>query len=273
MSAPLALTGWLLAVGGFLAAALVARRLAERMDAVAKACHELRGPLTVARLGLEIGLRDLPDPQRHAVELELGQATLALDDLLRAGRDGRRGRGGPAGPRVGDELVGLADLLTDCVEAWQAAACPGQLELRLSVRPERALVRGERLRLAQATGNLIGNALEHGAGTVEVSLRRAGEQLRIEIADQGPGLPAPVDALVRRDQSGRGRQRIVPREHGHGLAIAAVVAAAHRGRLRTAPTQRGARMVLELPAADEPDAGRAGRAGAPPGRTVGNDPR
>jgi hypothetical protein len=51
-----------------------------------------------------------------------------------------------------------------------------------------------------------------------------------------------VPELTRRARAGRG-----PR--GRGLAIAVAIAADHGGRLRSAPSLRGARLVLELPAA------------------------
>ncbi len=64
--------------------------------------------------------------------------------------------------------------------------------------------------------------------------------VRVEFSDDGPGLPAPIVELVR-----RGRRRCGA--HGHGLAIASEVVAGHGGRLAAAPSNRGARIVLELP--------------------------
>jgi signal transduction histidine kinase len=64
----------------------------------------------------------------------------------------------------------------------------------------------------------------------------------VEVRDHGPGLQAPVAELIA---AARGRRS--PR--GHGLAIAAAVAEHHRGRLSSAPAERGAHLVLELPAA------------------------
>jgi signal transduction histidine kinase len=62
------------------------------------------------------------------------------------------------------------------------------------------------------------------------------------VCDQGAGLPASISELRGRPRRGRGT-------HGRGLAITADIAEAHGGALVSAPTGRGARLVLELPAA------------------------
>jgi signal transduction histidine kinase len=215
---------------------LVVRRSSEmRMEAVARACHELRGPLAAARLGLELGVRlgELSPAQLRALDLELGRASLALDDLAAVGLRAR-------GRHVVDE-VDVAALLADSVEAWRAAAAAHGAALALEWSGAAARVRGERLRLAQATGNLIANAIEHGGGEIRVRGSVAADHVRIEVVDAGPGLPAPVAKLARRPRGGRG-------EHGRGLAIAATIASDHGGRLAAVPAERGARLVLELPA-------------------------
>ncbi|MGZ4287975.1 MAG: sensor histidine kinase [Solirubrobacteraceae bacterium] len=232
-------------VGGWLVASvavcsgLVVRRSSElRMEAVARACHELRGPLAAARLGLELGVRvgELSPAQLRALDLELGRASLALDDLAAVGLRARDGR-------VRGE-VDIADLLADSVEAWRAPAAARGMALALEWSGAPARVWGERLRLAQATGNLIANAIEHGGGEISVRGSLASAErpwVRIEIVDAGPGLPAPVADLARRPRGGRGTR-------GRGLAIAVTIARDHGGRLTAAPSQRGARLVLELPA-------------------------
>jgi signal transduction histidine kinase len=244
-------TARLLALGGWIAAsfaaaiALLARHaLAERMETVARACHELRGPITAARLGLQLGSRtgELSAARLRAVDLELGRASLALEDLARA-----RTRG-PSVRSVED--VDVAELLADSVEAWRASAADRGVELVLRWSGTRAQVIGDRLRLAQATGNLIANAIEHGQGAVEVRGRADSAGTRIEVSDHGPGLPAPVAELARRAHRGQGAR-------GRGLAIAAAIAADHGGRLAAAPSERGAKLVLELPAAMPPAPVRA----------------
>ena len=79
----LELGGWLAASAGVVAAAVARRALAGRMETIARACHELRGPLTAVRLGLEGGAGNgmLTSDRLRAIDLELGRAALVLDDL------------------------------------------------------------------------------------------------------------------------------------------------------------------------------------------------
>lgn len=228
---------WLVASMAVCSGVVVRRSSEMRMEAVARACHELRGPLAAARLGLELGVRlgELTPAQLRALDLELGRASLALDDLAAVGVRAR-------GELVRDE-VDVAALLADSVEAWRAPAAARGAALALEWSGAAACVRGERLRLAQATGNLIANAIEHGGGEISVrgSLAPEHRHVRIEVVDAGPGLPAPVAELARRPRGGRGAR-------GRGLAIVATIARDHGGHLAAAPSERGARLVLELPA-------------------------
>jgi signal transduction histidine kinase len=229
------IVGWVLAVVGFALAASYRWELRRRRELVARACHELRGPLTAAHLALHASARHgaaLP-ARLAAIDLELKRAGVALDDLA-AARHGRR-----APDR--DEPVDVGDLLVYQAATWRLVADAFGCRLELVEAGEGAMVRGDRLRLAQAVGNLVANALEHGTGRVELLARSTGDRVRIEVADEGPGLPAPVADLTRRPRAGHGRR-------GRGLAIAADIADRHGGRLVAAPSARGARVALELPA-------------------------
>ena len=70
----LMVAGWFVAVGAMAALVLARRALGARCEAVARACHELRGPLTAVLLGLEPADRQggLPPARIRAIELELG---------------------------------------------------------------------------------------------------------------------------------------------------------------------------------------------------------
>jgi signal transduction histidine kinase len=241
----LTLSGWVLATAGLITLTSARRSLVARRRSVAQACHELRGPLSAATLGVELAARqgNLDAARLRAIELELRRAALAVEELELGAHwpvgAGRVGFGRPGHERGGMFAVG--ELVAESVEAWRPAAAERGVELRLRWSGPDALIAGDRVRLAQATGNLIANAIEHGGGEVEISGRAGAGGVRIEIVDGGAGLAAPVAELIRR----------APRDgrHGHGLRIARAVAAACGGRLAAAPSDRGARLVLELPAA------------------------
>jgi len=247
---------FLLVFGGWAAASVAVgavlgmwRTRLARLEAIARACHELRGSLTAARLGLELGRGrgELTAARLRAVDLELARASLALDDLestrVSMALDDLDGGDAPRCQAVGvAEYVDMSELVADSVEAWRAAGARAAVQLVARWCGPPARVAGDRIRLAQATDNLIANAIEHGGGVVEVRGRMDDGVVRIEVRDTGPGLPAPVATLTRHANRNRGRR-------GHGLAIAAGIAAGHGGRLGAAPSECGATLVLELPLA------------------------
>jgi signal transduction histidine kinase len=135
--------------------------LQRRLLLVARAEHELRGPLTTLLMAAERGA----PPGADLARVQLGLADLA------AARSGRR-----TAPRL--EPVPAARL------AQQAAA--GRATVDWSAGP--AVVRADPRRLSQALGNLVANAAQHGRGPIVIRGRRAGARLRIEVADAGPGI-------------------------------------------------------------------------------------
>ena len=226
---------WAIAAASSALAGLGALELRRRRELVARACHELRGPLTAVRLGLATmeRRREAPPERLATLERELRRAGLALDDFA-AARSGRR---------IVDreEPVELAELLEEQYHSWAAVAEAFDSVVRLGERLPGALVVADRLRLAQAISNLIANALEHAPGRIELHARIVDRQrVRIEVVDEGGGLPAGLHELTRRARGGRGRR-------GRGLAIAAQIAERHRGRLVATPAARGSRIAIELP--------------------------
>jgi signal transduction histidine kinase len=235
VTALVAALGWTAALCALATAACLRVSADRRMALVAEAAHELRAPLSAALMGLHGVVADAPGARRvAAVELELRRAGLALADLDAA----------PSGRRAPElaEPLDVCELLAEAVEGWRPLAAGLGGELLFDPSGARLLVHADRLRLTQAVGNLVLNALEHGAGPVRVRGHATRTHVRIEVRDQGPGLPAPVAALAA-DRVHAGRR-------GHGLAIAARVVRRHGGRLLTAPVSSGACVVLEFPRAD-----------------------
>ena len=153
-------------------------------------------------------------------------------------------------------LVDVGALLDDAAEAWRPLARAFGAELAVEPLRGRALVRADPVRLTQACGNLVANAVEHGASPVHVRGRVLAGHVRVEVHDAGPGLPGPVRELVDALRSGRRawrrcrKPRASAAPRGRGLAIAARIAERHGGRLAAGPSAAGACLVLELPCAD-----------------------
>ena len=158
-------TGWLALL---VAASVVHARERRRLVRVARARHEISGPLCTAQVALE-GLE--PSARVEAIGLELRRAALALDDLATTRR--RRGPlrrlvaprpSRPAADPRSDSRVDVARLLSDAAPVWRSVADARGVEL--AVEPAPAAVAGGGLRLAQACANLVTNAVEPGGGAV-----------------------------------------------------------------------------------------------------------
>jgi signal transduction histidine kinase len=226
-----------LTVSGWVWAAWLRAELLRRRAVVARACHEVRGPLTAAGLALHsAGRPGAATSVLAAVEVELRRAAVAVEDLV----EGLARRAVPAHP----EPIDLADLVRSQLPVWQAVGAAHRTEVRVRDGLGALPATGDRIRLAQALGNIVANAVEHGGASVELRTRATPDAVVVEVCDDGPGLPAPVAALAGRQAGAR----------GHGLQVACGVAEAHGGRVFAAPSPRGARVVLELPRAGSPAA-------------------
>jgi len=223
-----------------------------RSERVARACHEIRGPLTAAGLAAQAAARRGAVLPPAVLEHELWRAARAVEDLGAAGS--RSGAGAAAHDRV--ERVDAGALLERQTAVWtRVAEARGRRVHPPSLIQEcgggaTAIVAGDPVRMAQATANLIANALDHGAGDVHLVLRTSPGRVRIEVSDCGPGLPASLAALIARPRAGLGRR-------GRGLAIAAEIAGRMGGELVAAPSARGARLALDLPVLTAPAAATA----------------
>jgi two-component system sensor histidine kinase QseC len=207
-------------------------RARARLERVARAVHELRSPLCAARLAVHAAARDHGWPALAPIDRELGRAAAALDDL-----DAARS-GAARAERLED--VDAGDLLDEVCRAWAPLAWPVQRLVRVEPSLAPPVIRADRQRLIQALGNLVANALEHGAGTVVLRAEVDRGRVRLTVEDGGGGLPVGVAALIRRPRGGRGSR-------GRGLAIVDEIARRHGGRLHEERTTSRCRMVLELP--------------------------
>jgi len=209
-------------------------RLCHRLALVAKAQHELRGPATAIGLAAA-ALRREPGGLRRAlvVESQLERMRVGLADLEAA----RRGVRAQANPRT----VDLDRVLRGAAAGWRPAAHSQGRRLRMRWEGEPAAVRADPGRLAQAFGNLLANAMEHGSGPVELRGRMVEGRARVEVRDAGPAQSRNGGA----HRHGRSGSRIPGR--GYGLVIATRAAEEAGGRLALEHGEHGTVAVVELP--------------------------
>jgi signal transduction histidine kinase len=191
------------------------------------AAHELRTPVAAALAQVEAAeMGYLPKEEAlEGVKEELLRMKRLVEALLLLAREGR----------VAQVPMDLAALAKEEAEA-----------LGVPYRgPEALPYQGDPLLLAQALRNLLANALLHGEGRgVEVVLE-VGEEVFLEVRDQGPGMPEAARKEAARPFF---RASEKPGE-GLGLSVAAKVAEAHGGRLElldNAPRGLVARIRLPL---------------------------
>jgi signal transduction histidine kinase len=214
---------------------------------VADASHELRTPVAVIKAELEGTLRAVHDPQvREALLAALEEcdhlAQLA-EDLLLVSRTG----GGELPVRP--ERLELHELL-DRVAARFADRARARGRTISVDADDRQCLYADELRLRQALGNVVDNALRHGEGEIMLRSRRAGSGLELEVSDQGRGF-APEFAERAFERFARGDLARTRDGTGLGLSIVRVIAEAHGGRAELVPGA-GATVRLWLP--DRPGA-------------------
>ena len=148
--------------------------------------------------------------------------------------------------------VDLGDVLHDVGEDAAQRARQAGVALRLPGDAGLPGVRGDAFLLRQAIDNLVENAIDFAPAdsTVEVSVRQAGGEMVLEIADRGPGVPDYAVGRVFERFYSLPRPRGGSRSSGLGLCFVAEVAALHGGHARLDPREGGGTIArLVLPAA------------------------
>jgi two-component system, OmpR family, sensor kinase len=222
----------------------------ERLDAglarerrfVADASHELRTPLATLRTELELAIRrprsagQLEDALRSAGE-EVERLVQLAEGLLVLARSDE------SSLPLRVERHAVRDLLEDVAGRNEARAGEDGRMLGVSV-PGGLELTGDRLRLEQALGSMVDNALRYGQGTVRLEARAEDGWLALSVSDDGAGFPPDFlanafDRFTRADaaRSGGGA--------GLGLAIVDAIARAHGGRT-TAANRDGAGAVVTM---------------------------
>ena len=229
------------------------RALEMRDQFMSMVAHELRTPLNtlyleaqMRKLQLERGNMDhfAPAQLERMVARDMRQIhamVRLIDDML----DVSRIRAGKLSIRPA--AVDLEALLQRIVGDLSHQAADMQSELRLTIVQPVAGCWDE-FRVEQVVVNLITNALRYGGGKpVDVRLHADSQTARIEVIDQGPGIPQEVLPKIF-EPFERGKMDTVPAGLGLGLFISRQLAEAHGGALtaRSKPGE-GSTFIFTLP--------------------------
>jgi signal transduction histidine kinase len=202
----------------------------QRRELIANVSHELRTPIAALQAVLENLVDGVSAPDPATLSTALSQ-TQRLGSLVSELLDLSRLDAGVVALELED--VSVAELVAETVAEAEVSARVGGREVRfvVDVRPPGATVRADRARLHQVLANLLDNAVRHGppGGTVSVLARRVGEQMEIDVRDEGPGIAAADRERVF-DRFTRG-ERAVGGGTGLGLAIARWAVDLHGGRI------------------------------------------
>jgi two-component system, OmpR family, sensor histidine kinase ChvG len=246
---------------GLLARAVsdMSQSLRHRIDNIeafaADVTHELKNPLASLRSAID-GLDRVEDPQlREKLKAIVREDVVRLDRLISDISEAARTDAELS--RATFERVDLGAMVSQLAQSWESRREKGSARIAFA-RPRKgtAVVMGKPDRLARAISAIIDNAVSFSppGGLVEIAVARVGDEVRVRIDDEGPGVPRDArEAIFNRFHSVRPEGEQFGRHSGLGLAIAQAIVNGHDGEIDVqdrddAPS--GARFTIRLPAAD-----------------------
>lgn len=242
----------------------------QQIEFVAGVTHELRTPLAALRSAGE-NLADgvVRDPSQVVrygalIEREGRRLSDMVEQVLEyAGiQSGRRA--------YAREPTSVAELVASAL-AESRPLVDGKLEVVTEVSEELPAVMADAPALRRALGNLIGNAAKYGGGWTAIRAAKVGKEVRISVADRGPGIPQE-DLPHIFEPFYRGRRLAAGRVPGSGLGLSLVrhICEAHGGRVTVSSREgKGSTFTLHLPVA--PESGRESLSHSPPHSPRGDE--
>jgi len=203
-------------------------------DFMSSVTHELRTPLTSIRAFAEL-MRDDPqmDPaqRQHFVDLIVAESE-RLSRLVNQVLDMAKIESGHAEWR--NETIDLAALVAHAVETTAAGFQARGITVTVEAPAQVPALHADRDRILQVLLNLLSNAAKFApqdGGRVTVRLQADAREARIEVRDNGPGVPPEQQRLVFEKFRQGGDARARPQGTGLGLPISRQIVEHYGGRM------------------------------------------
>ncbi|MBB6466878.1 sensor histidine kinase [Aminobacter carboxidus] len=149
------------------------------------------------------------------------------------------------------DKVDLAAVVHDVVELYEPVAEELGVGFEATVAGP-VVVNGNRELIAQALSNIIDNAIKYSAGSVEkphvgVTLQREGDEIRLQVSDNGLGISDEGDRARATERFVRLEKSRSQPGSGLGLSLAKAVMTFHNGRLDLLPGNPGLSVLMGFP--------------------------
>ena len=224
-----------------------------RRDLVANVSHELRTPITALRAVLENLVDEVEPPDPETLRVMLGQVE-RLGRLVGQLLDLSRLEAGVV--PLDRRPFQVRPLLEKAVHEARVHAERGMakdVRLSVAVEPSGLAADGDPERVHQVVANLLENAVRHApeGSQVRITARPEDGSVRIDVSDQGPGIPdGEADRVFERFYRTDAGRSAADGGTGLGLAIARWIVDLHGGHIRAERNEpSGCRMVVALPGA------------------------
>jgi signal transduction histidine kinase len=219
-----------------------------RRDLVANASHELRTPLGALRVRLE-NMVDGVEPTNAAAISDALHQVERLGDLVEQLLDLSKLESGAVPLQLSE--IRARELLGQVAAEWSRQAGTDGIQIDLESQSDELVLRVDADRMRQVLRNLVANAIRHSpeVGRVRLSARADDATTRLEVLDDGPGIPAEdLERVFERFYRSDRARSADAGGAGLGLAIARWIVELHGGTIRAAQADpHGCRIIVELP--------------------------